>query len=127
MGGPGWPGLLHRGPMRGPLFGVLRQRAPRPTSSPSQLLPHLAPLEKRPLIPPFPHPPPTSSLPRFFETFSYLPPLTTDQISRQVDYIVRNGWTPCLEFADAATAYVSNENVIRIQNGATCVSGTFGP
>ncbi|GBF99887.1 metal-nicotianamine transporter-like, partial [Raphidocelis subcapitata] len=33
---------------------------------------------------------------KFFETFSYLPPLTDDQISRQVDYIVNNGWTPCL-------------------------------
>lgn len=31
----------------------------------------------------------------------------------QVDYIVGNGWTPCLEFADPEHAYVSNENVVR--------------
>ena len=59
---------------------------------------------------------------RFFETFSYLPPLTDDQIARQVDYIVNNGWTPCLEFADAATAYTSNANVVRVQNGTSPVS-----
>lgn len=28
-----------------------------------------------------------------FETFSYLPPLTDAEISRQVDYIVNNGWS----------------------------------
>jgi len=30
-----------------------------------------------------------------FETFSFLPPLTDAEISRQVDYIVRNGWSEC--------------------------------
>jgi hypothetical protein len=64
-----------------------------------------------------------SAPPRFFETFSYLPSLTEDQIARQVDYIVNNGWTPCLEFADPSVAYMSNDSVIRIQNGATPVSG----
>ncbi len=29
-----------------------------------------------------------------FETLSFLPPLTTDQISKQVDYIVQNGRVP---------------------------------
>jgi len=48
-----------------------------------------------------------------FETFSYLPPLTSNQIASQVNYIIRNGWTPCLEFADATQAYVSNENTVR--------------
>ena len=28
---------------------------------------------------------------QFFETFSYLPPLTNDQIARQVDFVVANG------------------------------------
>lgn len=36
---------------------------------------------------------------KMFETFSYLPPLTDDQLSKNVDYIVNNGWVPCLEFA----------------------------
>ena len=31
---------------------------------------------------------------QFFETFSYLPPLTNEQIARQVDYIVGNGERP---------------------------------
>lgn len=29
---------------------------------------------------------------RQFETFSYLPPLTADQIAKQVDYIVSTRW-----------------------------------
>jgi ribulose-bisphosphate carboxylase small chain len=50
---------------------------------------------------------------KYFETLSFLPPLTDDQISKQVDYIVNNGWTPCLEFADAEHAYVKNVNNVR--------------
>ena len=57
-----------------------------------------------------------------FETFSYLPPLNDEQIARQVDYIVNNGWTPCLEFADAGTAYIADTNTVRFQNGSTAVS-----
>ena len=50
---------------------------------------------------------------KFFETFSFLPPLSNDEISKQVAYIVNNGWTPCLEFAEPEQAYVSSENSIR--------------
>jgi ribulose-bisphosphate carboxylase small chain len=32
--------------------------------------------------------------------------------------MVRNGWTPCLEFANPESAYIDNTNVVRIQNGA---------
>ena len=56
-----------------------------------------------------------------FETFSYLPPLTDDQIAKQVDYIVNNGWTPCLEFSEADLAYTSNEYTVRM-GPVTCVS-----
>jgi ribulose-bisphosphate carboxylase small chain len=49
---------------------------------------------------------------RFFETFSYLPPLTDSEISRQVDYLVQKGYTPCIEFEDAATAYVTRSSGI---------------
>ena len=56
-----------------------------------------------------------------FETFSYLPPLSDDQIAKQVDYIVNNGWTPTLEFSDPALAYVSNEYTVRM-GPVTCVS-----
>lgn len=31
----------------------------------------------------------------------------------QVDYIVRNGFTPCLEFSDADQAYTANTNTVR--------------
>ena len=58
-------------------------------------------------------PPNLPSIARYFETFSYLPALSNDAIVKQVDYIVNNGWTPCLEFADPEHAYVSNENCIR--------------
>lgn len=37
---------------------------------------------------------PVPSCCRMFETLSFLPPLTTDQISKQVDYIVQNGRVP---------------------------------
>jgi len=54
------------------------------------------------------------------ETFSYLPPLTNDEISRQVDYIVRNGWTPCLEFAGADQAYIADDSTVRLQGVSSC-------
>eukprot|EP01024_Parvocaulis_polyphysoides_P019549 TRINITY_DN1889_c0_g1_i7.p2 TRINITY_DN1889_c0_g1~~TRINITY_DN1889_c0_g1_i7.p2 ORF type:complete len:181 (-),score=18.06 TRINITY_DN1889_c0_g1_i7:65-607(-) len=56
---------------------------------------------------------------KFFETFSYLPPLTDDQISKQVDYILRNNWTPCLEFASADQAYADHKNTIRMGDCAS--------
>ncbi len=49
-----------------------------------------------------------------FETFSYLPPLSDAEIARQVDYITGNGWTPCLEFAGPAEAYMANTNTTRM-------------
>jgi len=55
---------------------------------------------------------------KMFETFSFLPPLTDAEIARQVDYIVRNGWTPCLEFAGANEAYASNESCARMTGNA---------
>jgi ribulose-bisphosphate carboxylase small chain len=33
-----------------------------------------------------------------FETFSYLPPLSDDQIAKQVDYMIQLNLIPCLEF-----------------------------
>uniref|UniRef100_A0A287H227 Ribulose bisphosphate carboxylase small subunit, chloroplastic n=1 Tax=Hordeum vulgare subsp. vulgare TaxID=112509 RepID=A0A287H227_HORVV len=34
-----------------------------------------------------------------FETLSYLPPLTTEALLKQVDYLIRSKWVPCLEFS----------------------------
>jgi ribulose-bisphosphate carboxylase small chain len=39
---------------------------------------------------------------RRFETFSYLPPLSDDQIARQVQYILDQGYIPGVEFSDAS-------------------------
>jgi ribulose-bisphosphate carboxylase small chain len=37
-----------------------------------------------------------------FETLSFLPPLTDEQIQKQVDYLLRNGWVACIEFDKSA-------------------------
>ena len=50
---------------------------------------------------------------RFFETFSYLPPMTDEEISKQVDYIIRQGWIPCLEFSESSGAYIKEIYNIR--------------
>lgn len=118
--GPPGPAAASAGACRAARAGALRVcavvaaagRTPRPP-----------PLRPPAHIGPTPSPRPR---PRFFETFSYLPPLNDEQISRQVDYIVNNGWTPCLEFADAGTAYIANTNIVRFQNGSTAVRGPRG-
>ncbi|MQL10577.1 hypothetical protein EI010_25545, partial [Escherichia coli] len=33
-----------------------------------------------------------------FETLSYLPQLTTEQLIKQVEYLLNKGWIPWLEF-----------------------------
>merc|ERR1711966_573095 len=42
---------------------------------------------------------------KMFETFSFLPPLSDAEISKQVQYLLNNGWAPCIEFEDSAHAY----------------------
>jgi len=56
---------------------------------------------------------------KFFETLSFLPPLTDDQIARQVDYIINNGWVPCLEFSEASHAYVDEIFNVRFGNASS--------
>lgn len=60
-----------------------------------------------------------------FETFSFLPPLDDGEIARQVDYVIANGWTPCLEFAAPEDAYVQDRSQIRFGNAASCVRPHF--
>ncbi|XP_050228147.1 ribulose bisphosphate carboxylase small subunit, chloroplastic-like [Mercurialis annua] len=43
-----------------------------------------------------------------FETLSYLPPLTPEQLGKEVDYLLRKGWVPCLEF-EVGNAFVHRE------------------
>ncbi|KAL6187958.1 hypothetical protein ACLB2K_039353 [Fragaria x ananassa] len=33
-----------------------------------------------------------------FETLSYLPPLSVESLAKEVEYLLRNKWIPCLEF-----------------------------
>merc|ERR1711966_340962 len=47
---------------------------------------------------------------KFFETMSYLPPLSPQEIAKQIDYIVACGWTPCLEFASPETAFTMSHD-----------------
>merc|ERR1719335_1050294 len=42
-----------------------------------------------------------------YETLSYLPPLSNDQISKQIDYMIINNWTPALEFSDDGDVYLN--------------------
>ena len=39
---------------------------------------------------------------RKFETFSYLPALSADNIRKQVEYIVNKGWNPAIEHTEPA-------------------------
>ncbi|MCL7042504.1 hypothetical protein MKW94_008922 [Papaver nudicaule] len=40
-----------------------------------------------------------------FETLSYLPPLSIESLSKEVDYLLKNGWVPCLEFDSVGFVY----------------------
>ena len=44
-----------------------------------------------------------------FETLSYLPPLSADALAKEVDYLLRKGWVPCLEF-ELEHPFVYREN-----------------
>ncbi len=37
---------------------------------------------------------------RRYETFSYLPPMTPEQVRAQVEYLLAQGWSPALEHAE---------------------------
>jgi len=42
---------------------------------------------------------------RKYETFSYLPQMTVEQIRRQVEYIVAKGWNPAVEHTEPEGAF----------------------
>lgn len=42
---------------------------------------------------------------RKFETFSYLPAMSPEQIRKQVDYIVKKGWNPAIEHTEPENAF----------------------
>lgn len=41
---------------------------------------------------------------RRYETLSYLPPLTDQQIVKQVEYMLEQGFIPCIEFNEDSAA-----------------------
>jgi len=42
---------------------------------------------------------------RKFETFSYLPEMSKEQIRKQVEYIVSKGWNPAIEHTEPENAF----------------------
>ncbi len=42
---------------------------------------------------------------RRFETFSYLPEMSKEQIRKQVEYIVSKGWNPAIEHTEPENAF----------------------
>ncbi|MBI5451129.1 MAG: ribulose bisphosphate carboxylase small subunit [Gammaproteobacteria bacterium] len=42
---------------------------------------------------------------RKFETFSYLPEMSKDQIRKQVEYIINKGWNPAIEHTEPENAF----------------------
>merc|ERR1712003_583938 len=45
-----------------------------------------------------------------FETFGFLPPLSPDEIARQVEYCISSGWTPCVEFDEGDRALMHRDS-----------------
>merc|ERR1712146_368685 len=46
-----------------------------------------------------------------FECSSYLPPLSDEDVAKQIQYLLNQGWSPCIEFA-APEASESDQKVI---------------
>merc|ERR1712232_350710 len=44
-----------------------------------------------------------------YETLSYLPQLSNDAIKKQIDFIIKNHWTPCLEMSDDGDIYQNTQ------------------
>merc|ERR1712146_640658 len=42
-----------------------------------------------------------------YETLSYLPQLSNEDIRKQLDFMIRNSWTPSLEFSDDGDIYLN--------------------
>jgi len=46
-----------------------------------------------------------------FETLSYLPPLSEESIAKEVDYMIKKEWIPCLEFDAVGKVYRENSRM----------------
>lgn len=52
-----------------------------------------------------------------FETLSYLPPLSVEQLLKQIEYLIRSKWVPCLEFTKVGFVYRENARSPGYYNG----------
>ncbi|KAK3236583.1 hypothetical protein CYMTET_53284 [Cymbomonas tetramitiformis] len=57
---------------------------------------------------------------KFFETLSFLPPLSDAEVAKQIDYIVGRGWCPCIEFSETETALTLDHGSDGIVSPASC-------
>ncbi|ERH96370.1 Ribulose-1,5-bisphosphate carboxylase small subunit [Bacillus thuringiensis T01-328] len=57
-----------------------------------------------------------------FETLSYLPTLTDQQLAREVDYLIRSGWIPCWN-----SNYSTDLCTVRITGHQVTMMGGTGP
>ena len=55
---------------------------------------------------------------RIEHALSYLPALTYSQIGKQMDSMIHQAVSPCLEFSAAHSSFVSNNNTARVVNSA---------
>ncbi|KHN22693.1 ribulose bisphosphate carboxylase small chain clone 512-like [Glycine soja] len=46
-----------------------------------------------------------------FETLSYLPPLSDESIAKEIDYMLKKGWIPCLEFDELGCVRRENSHM----------------
>ena len=44
-----------------------------------------------------------------FETLSYLPDLTGEQLLKEIAYLLRSGWVPCIEF-ELEVSHIKNHD-----------------
>ncbi|KAF5479894.1 hypothetical protein F2P56_000677 [Juglans regia] len=58
-----------------------------------------------------------------FETLSYLPPLSYESLAKEVDYLIRKGWIPCLEFdTDLCTVRTTGHQDTTMGDTGSCGS-----
>eukprot|EP00252_Welwitschia_mirabilis_P001224 TRINITY_DN1111_c0_g1_i1.p1 TRINITY_DN1111_c0_g1~~TRINITY_DN1111_c0_g1_i1.p1 ORF type:complete len:109 (-),score=6.18 TRINITY_DN1111_c0_g1_i1:1467-1793(-) len=41
-----------------------------------------------------------------FETLSYLPDLTPEKLTKEIQYLLRNRWVPCIEFDEVQNVFL---------------------
>ncbi|GFP95494.1 ribulose bisphosphate carboxylase small chain chloroplastic [Phtheirospermum japonicum] len=52
-----------------------------------------------------------------FETLSYLPPLSEESIAKEIDYMIKKQWIPCLEFDEVGYVYRENSRMPNYYDG----------